>query len=81
MTTFTPTYFDSEEYYKSGNSSNAVNAFNPTEPANNMQTGYSSKYSNEWIKVGYPVANQQYGSEKDFIEKNSLYTEKKINGM
>jgi hypothetical protein len=89
MSTFTPTYLDSEEYYKqdvNGKTNNAVNAFNPTEqvnPGTKMQTGYAPEYSNNWNKVGYPVANDQLmnQSQQDWIQKNSLYTDKKVNGI
>jgi len=88
MSTFTPTYLDSEEYYKqavNAKTNTNVNAFNPTEqvnPGTTMQTGYAPKY-NSWNKVGYPVANDQELTEtsKEWIQKNSLYNEKKINGI
>jgi hypothetical protein len=90
-TTFTPTYFDSEEYYKQHqpqNVQNETNKFNPTEPVKPgtvMQTGYNPQYQvqSQWTKVGYPVANDQLlqESQADWIKKNSLYNEKNINGI
>jgi hypothetical protein len=88
---FVPTYFDSEQYYKQNINqadNNKVNEFSPTEPVNpgtSMQTGYAPKYQTEstWTRVGYPVANDQLlkESQVDWIKNNSLYNEKKINGI
>ena len=88
---FTPTYFDSEEYYKqtvSPEDNAKVNDFSPSEqinPGTTIQTGYSPKYQTEstWTRVGYPVANDQLlkESQADWIKNNSLYKQKEINGI
>ena len=85
---FTPTYFDSEEYYKQNqpqSALNATNTFNPTEPfKGTLQTGYNAPTDqNNWTKVGYPVSNDQRLNETqaEWIKKNSLYTNKEVNGI
>ena len=77
-------YFDSESYYKQNADPaevSKINVFNPSEKAKNMQTGNVS--GNNWNKVGFPIANDQRmaESQQDWIQKNSLYTDKKINGI
>jgi hypothetical protein len=88
---FTPTYFDSEEYYKQNvtqGDSARINQFSPTEqikPGTTLETGYAPKYQTDttWTRVGYPVANDQLlkESQVDWIQKNSLYNKKEINGI
>jgi len=86
---FTPTYFDSEEYYKQiQNDQKEINDFNPTEPlapGSTLQSGSNPVYKidSNWTKVGYPVANDQAlnESQAEWIKKNSLYENKNINGI
>ena len=92
---FTPTYFDSEEYRKqniSKEDQTRTNTFSPAEQINGtvIQKGYNNEFANKfanngsnWTKVGYPVADNQelQGSQADWIQKNSLYVDKKINGV
>ena len=87
MSTFTPTYLDSEEYYKqavNAKTNTQVNAFCPTEqvkPGTKMQTGYDTKTSGRF--GAYSVSNDQMlnESQQDWIQKNSLYADKKVNGI
>jgi len=82
---FTPTYFDSEEYYKQNNIQNSINTFSPTEQLNagtTLQTGYSAPITASG-NIGYPVESEQLleQSQADWIQKNSLYNKKNINGI
>ena len=87
MSTFTPTYLDSEQYYKQDinvETNAEVNRFSPTEqvkPGTTIQTGYAPKTTPG--NVGYPVANDQMlnQSQQEWIKQNSLYTDKKVNGI
>ena len=91
MERFTPTYLDSEEYYKqhvSPSENNQINQFNPSEqvnPGTKMQTGYAPEYKTDstWTRVGYPVSNDQLMKESqvEWIRNNSLYEKKEINGI
>ena len=81
---FTPTYLDSEEYYKQqqNNSDQAkINSFNPTEkPKKPIQTGYNNPYTKLSDKY-YAVSDNQNMSQKEWVKNNSLYENKKINGI
>ena len=84
---FTPTYFDSEEYYKQANTvqqQSAANKFSPAQQSNKpIQTGYNNPYTTQWTGTSYPIANNQElnGNQENWIQNNSLYTDKKINGV
>ncbi len=85
---FTPTYFDSEEYYKQNvntSTSNNVNRFSPSEqvvPGTMMYSGSNPPFP-VIGNVGYPVANDQLleQTQSEWIKKNSIYEKKNINGI
>jgi hypothetical protein len=82
---FTPTYFDSEEYYKQENRDQVnVNRFSPAEKsATPMLTGYNNPYSTDLTSNYYPIADNQKlkGTQQEWIKENSLYNTKTINGI
>ena len=57
---FTPTYLDSEEYYKQDNRDQRnINAFSPSQKsATPMLTGYNNPYSTDLTGNYYPLNNQ-----------------------
>ena len=84
--TFTPTYFDSEQYYKQENKDNTqTNYFSQTEPVKPgtyLETGSNPRFP-VIGNVGYPVANDQLlqQTQQEWIKKNSIYEQKNINGI
>ena len=87
---FTPTYLDSEQYYKQNTNASEqsrVNRFSPAEPphAGKFQAGYNNPYTTQWNQNEnyYPISQEQMlnGTQQDFIQKNSLYNTKTINGV
>jgi len=87
---FEPTYLDSEQYYKQNqdqNSINAVNTFAPSQQNSNIMTGYNNQFANSttynYESDYYPLNNQNnvQSSQTDWVRDNSLYTNKKINGV
>ena len=87
---FEETYFDSESYarqHSTAKESANVNRFTPNELEAknvNLVTGYNNKYADyENTSNGYPLGDNQYlkGTQKDWIEKNSIYLNKSINGV
>ena len=82
---FTPTYLDSENYYKQSvdkNQQQQTARFSPAEPPVNGKflTGYNNPNNtfNDDYYTLQPTNNQ---SERDFIQQNSMYTQQKINGI
>ena len=72
---FTPVYYDSENYYKqTNNNSKQVNKFSPSEK-------FVSSYNNNSGDDYYPLNPSQPASQQDWVRDNSLYTDKKINGV
>ena len=82
---FTPTYLDSEEYYKQNNkNSDEINRFSPTQQPplkGAIQTGYNNQYTNQWSGNQYNLREINSESEVDWIKQNSLYNNKTINGV
>jgi hypothetical protein len=82
---FTPTYLDSEEYYKQNNkNSDEINRFSPAQqpPLKGViQTGYNNQYTNQWSGNQYNLREPGSESEVDWIKQNSLYNNKTINGV
>jgi len=85
---FTPVYLDSEQYYKQAVSAPEqinVNRFAPTEQpyVGKIQTGYNNPYTTQWNTNYSPIIPEQMlqGTEKDFIQNNSLYNKQTINGI
>jgi len=87
---FTPVYLDSENYYKQNTSAaeqTRVNQFSPVEQPydGKFQAGYNNPYKTQWTEKNnyYPISPDQMleGSQKDFIQKNSLYNKETINGI
>jgi len=86
--TFQPVYLDSEEYYKqnvSPSEANRVNRFSPTEKIPNPQGSYITGYNNPFVKGNdqyYPLNDGQLRqTQKEWINDNSLYNKKEINGI
>jgi hypothetical protein len=85
---FTPTYFDSEQYYKQNvntQSSTMTNRFSPSEqvkPGTTLMTGSNPPFE-VMGNVGYPVANDQLlqQTQAEWIKNNSIYEQKNINGI
>lgn len=85
---FTPTYFDSEQYYKqdvNAQSAAMTNRFSPSEPVKpdtTLMTGSNPPFQ-VMGNVGYPVANDQLlqQTQSDWIKNNSIYEQKNINGI
>ena len=79
---FTPTYLDSEEYYKQLNlDQTKVNHFAPSV---SLDKKIQSGSNNPLLKSGdtyYPLADNFNGNQQDWIKKNSLYESKTINGI
>jgi hypothetical protein len=87
---FTPTYLDSEQYYRQHANvpeQNKVNDFSPAEQPHGgkFQTGYNNPYVTEWTKTqNYsPISSEQMLNmpQQDWIKDNSLYNKKTINGI
>ena len=85
---FTPVYLDSENYYKQSSNKTEqqkVNTFSPTEQpySGKFQTGYNNPYIDQWNQTQnyYPLEPSKPVNEKEFIQKNSLYNQKTINGI
>ncbi len=87
---FEETFFDSESYYKQGvNAKEAkeINRFTPTEGELrnlNFLTGSNNTFADyQNTSGGYPINNEQYlnTTQEEWIKKNSLYVDKKINGI
>jgi len=84
MSNFTPTYLDSEDYYKQYNNQSSINTFSPTEQSKTqIKTGYNNPYSTYDTGSYYPVADNQTLNkpQQDWIKENSLYNTKTINGV
>jgi hypothetical protein len=83
---FSPVYLDSENYYKQNTNVSErqqTNQFSPSEQPSGGKfvTGYNNPYIDQWSN-DYPIAPQNDPvNQKDFIEKNSLYNQKTINGV
>lgn len=85
---FQPTYYDSEEYYKQANNAseqNKVNDFNPVQKVSSSLgsylTGYNNKYTDSYTNQ-YPIRDwNDKITPQDWTRENSLYGEKKINGI
>ena len=85
---FTPVYLDSENYYKQGANQSEqrnINTFSPSEQSKvgKIQTGYNNPYANQLNgnENYYPILPEQKISQQQFIQQNSRYNEKKINGV
>ncbi|MEI6289500.1 MAG: hypothetical protein WCP19_03635 [Chloroflexota bacterium] len=84
---FTPTYYDSEEYYKQNTSqleNTKVNNFNPSEqPSTPYLTGYNNPYSTYETGDYYPINNNQKlnQTQQEWVKENSIYDNKLINGI
>jgi hypothetical protein len=83
MSNFTPTYLDSEQYYKQYNNQPSINTFSPAEkPKNQIQTGYNNPYSTYDTGNYYPITKQNTNiSQQEWVKENSLYKDKTINGI
>jgi len=86
VSSFVPTYFDSEEYYRQNQKNdNAINTFSPSEPVNPgtvMQTGYNNPYNQFNNNDGYAIRNPEENiNQAEWIKQNSLYNTKTINGI
>ena len=86
---FTPTYLDSEQYYKQDvkpDERMRVNKFSPAEMSKApMLTGYNNPFTSEWTEKQdyYPIMPEQMmaQSQQDWVKDNSLYNQKTINGI
>ena len=85
---FTPVYLDSENYYKQSESNSenqSIDDFAKTEQPYNgqFQTGYNNPYTSQWnqTETYYPVSGPDNVTQQEYIKKNSLYTNKTINGV
>jgi hypothetical protein len=79
---FTPVYFDSENYYKQSPSTTEqtnANNFSPSEQPTN------GKFINGYSNVGnggfYDLEPKKYTDQKEFIQENGMYNTQKINGV
>jgi hypothetical protein len=85
---FTPTYFDGEQYYRQNvnvKDANKTNYFSQTEkpkPGTYLESGSNPRFPISG-NVGYPVANDQLmnQTQAEWIKNNSLYENKTINGI
>ena len=83
---FEETYKDSEQYVKqSVGDTSKINTFSPSEtPKTAFVSGYNNQYINwnsEASAVGYPIQPESNINQKDWIQANSLYNKKEINGV
>jgi hypothetical protein len=83
---FTPTYQDSEEYYKQAQdytSQQQTNKFSPSEKSTNgiMMTGYGNPIQGNYTKAY--VVDEPYlqGTQQSWVKNNSLYNTQTINGV
>ena len=85
---FEPVYLDSEEYYKQAPSiseTNNVNRFSPAEKVSSPQGKFVTGYNNPYMKGSdqyYALNNNPPPpSQQEWIQQNSLYNNKQINGI
>jgi hypothetical protein len=82
---FTPTYLDSENYYKQSvdkKQQQQTAKFSPAEPPVNGKflTGYNNP-NGTFNDDYYSLPAQPNVSERDFIQQNGMYNQQKINGI
>jgi hypothetical protein len=78
---FTPTYFDSEQYYRQKDPQpELTHKFMDSEKPAYIETGSDPMYPIQG-SVGYPFSNNTQQINRDFVQSNSLHNQKTINGI